>query len=69
MTDQKKIRTLIVDDEELARDRIQALLAEQPDVEIVGVCTDGPSAVEAIDKAQPDLVFLDVQMPAWTASR
>jgi len=63
MTDQKKIRTLIVDDEELARDRIQALLAEQPDVEIVGVCTDGPSAVEAIDKAQPDLVFLDVQMP------
>jgi two-component system LytT family response regulator len=66
MTDQKKIRTLIVDDEELARDRIQALLAEQPDVEIVGVCTDGPSAVEAIDKAQPDLVFLDVQMPGKT---
>ena len=63
MTEQKKIRTLIVDDEELARDRIQALLAEQPDVEIVGVCTDGPSAVEAIDKTQPDLVFLDVQMP------
>jgi len=63
MTDEKKIRTLVVDDEELARDRIQALLAEQPDVEIVGVCTDGPSAVEAIDKAQPDLVFLDVQMP------
>ena len=63
MTDQKKIRTLVVDDEELARDRIQALLAEQPDVEIVGVCTDGPSAVETIDKTQPDLVFLDVQMP------
>jgi len=63
MTDQKKIRTLVVDDEELARDRIQGLLAEQSDVEIVGVCTDGPSAVEAIDKSQPDLVFLDVQMP------
>jgi two-component system LytT family response regulator len=63
MTDQKKIRTLVVDDEELARDRIQALLAEQPDVEIVGVCSDGPSAVEAIDRTQPDLVFLDVQMP------
>jgi len=63
MTDQKKIRTLVVDDEELARDRIQALLAEQPDVEIVGVCADGPSAVEAIDRTQPDLVFLDVQMP------
>jgi two-component system LytT family response regulator len=63
MTDQKKIRTLIVDDEELARDRIHSLLSEQPDVEIVGVCTDGPSAVEAIDRARPDLVFLDVQMP------
>jgi len=63
MTDQRKIRTLVVDDEELARDRIQSLLAEQPDVEIVGVCTDGPSAVETIDKTQPDLVFLDVQMP------
>ena len=63
MTDQRKIRTLVVDDEELARDRMQSLLAEQPDVEIVGVCTDGPSAVETIDKTQPDLVFLDVQMP------
>ncbi len=63
MTDQKKIRTLIVDDEELARDRIHTLLSGQPDVEIVGVCTDGPSAVEAIDRARPDLVFLDVQMP------
>jgi len=63
MTDTTKIRTVIVDDEELARDRIQALLEQQPDVEIVGVCTDGPSAVETIDRTQPDLVFLDVQMP------
>jgi len=58
-----KIRTLIVDDEELGRDRIQALLEQQPDVEIIGVCTDGASAVETIERAQPDLVFLDVQMP------
>jgi len=63
MTDTTKIRTVIVDDEELARDRIQTLLELQPDVEIVGVCTDGPSAVELIDRVQPDLVFLDVQMP------
>jgi len=63
MTDTTKIRTVIVDDEELARDRIQTLLEQQPDVEIVGVCTDGPSAVETIDRTQPDLVFLDVQMP------
>lgn len=58
-----KIRTVIVDDEELGRDRIQSLLEMQPDVEIVGVCSDGPSAVETIERAQPDLVFLDVQMP------
>jgi two-component system LytT family response regulator len=54
---------VIVDDEELGRDRIQSLLALQPDVEIVGICSDGASAVEMIDRAQPDLVFLDVQMP------
>jgi two-component system LytT family response regulator len=59
----KKIRTVIVDDEELGRDRIQSLLELQPDVEIIGVCADGASAVETIDRTQPDLVFLDVQMP------
>jgi two-component system, LytTR family, response regulator len=63
MPDTTKIRTVIVDDEELARDRIQSLLEQQPDVEVVGICTDGPSAVETIDRTQPDLVFLDVQMP------
>jgi two-component system LytT family response regulator len=63
MSETTKIRTLIVDDEELARDRIQTLLEMQPDVEIIGVCTDGLSALEAIEKQHPDLVFLDVQMP------
>ena len=62
-SDSKKIRTVIVDDEELSRDRIQTLLEEQPDVEIVGVCADGQSAIETIERTQPDLVFLDVQMP------
>src|SRR6185503_5683587 len=62
-SDATKIRTLIVDDEELARDRMQALLELQPDVEIVGVCSDGVSALETIEKLQPDLVFLDVQLP------
>jgi len=63
MTDSAKIRTVIVDDEELGRERIQSLLEQQPDVEIVGVCTDGAEAVEVIERTQPDLVFLDVQMP------
>src|SRR3989442_14675042 len=57
------LRTVVVDDEELARDRLRALLAQHADVEIVGVCGDGASAVETIDREKPDLVFLDVQMP------
>jgi two-component system LytT family response regulator len=58
-----KIRTLIVDDEALARERLRALLAPEPDLEIIGECADGAGAVEAIERDQPDLLFLDVQMP------
>jgi len=58
-----KIRTLIVDDEPLARERIRQLLHKEPDIEILGECADGRDAVAAIDKYKPDLVFLDVQMP------
>lgn len=57
------IRTLIVDDEPLARDGLRVRLAEQPDVEIVGEAADGPAAVLAIRALRPDLVYLDVQMP------
>ena len=57
------IRTLIVDDEVLARLNLATLLAEQPDVEIVGECADAPSAAAAIQAMQPQLVFLDVQLP------
>jgi two-component system, LytTR family, response regulator len=59
----RKIRVLLVDDETLARERVRGMLAEASDVEIVGECADGTSAVEAIERDQPDLVFLDVQMP------
>ena len=58
-----KIRTLIVDDEPLARERIGKLLAKEADIEIVGECADGRAAVSAIRQHKPDLVFLDVQMP------
>ncbi len=58
-----KVRTLIVDDEPLARERIRQLLAEEEDIEIVGEFEDGLAALEAIGEQQPDLVFLDVQMP------
>jgi two-component system LytT family response regulator len=66
MADAPKIRTLIVDDEELARDRIRSLLEEQADVEIIGSCEDGESALATIERERPDLVFLDVQMPGMT---
>jgi two-component system, LytTR family, response regulator len=58
-----KIRTLIVDDEQLARQRVRLLLGEQPDVEVIGESADGFEAVDQIAATKPDLVFLDVQMP------
>ncbi|HEX6369764.1 MAG TPA: response regulator [Longimicrobium sp.] len=57
------LRTLIVDDEPLAREGIRMHLAREADVEIVGEAADGVQAVEAIRALHPDLVFLDVQMP------
>jgi two-component system, LytTR family, response regulator len=57
------IRTLIVDDEILARQNLEALLREDEGIEIVGQCPNGQAAVEAIRQHRPDLIFLDVQMP------
>jgi two-component system LytT family response regulator len=57
------MRAIIVDDERLAREGIKTFLAEEPDVEIVGECADGGSAVRAVEESRPDLLFLDVQMP------
>ena len=58
-----KIRTLIVDDEPLARERLRKLLEAEKDIEIVGECDDGRAALAAIKKQPPDLIFLDIQMP------
>jgi two-component system LytT family response regulator len=58
-----KIRVLLVDDEPLARDRVRALLANEPELELIGECADGAAAVAAIEEQSPDLVLLDVQMP------
>jgi two-component system, LytTR family, response regulator len=57
------VRVLIVDDEPLARRGVRARLRKCADVEIVGECGDGSSAVEKILDLSPDVVFLDVQMP------
>jgi two-component system LytT family response regulator len=57
------MRVLIVDDEQLARDRLRGLLAAHPDIEVSGEAEDGEQALERIGELQPDLVFLDIQMP------
>jgi two-component system LytT family response regulator len=57
------IRTLIVDDESLARERIKRFLAGERDIETLGECADGREAVAAINALKPDLVFLDIQIP------
>jgi two-component system LytT family response regulator len=57
------MRTLIVDDEDLARAVLAEYLAAHPDIEIVGQCANGFDAVKAITELAPDLVFLDIQMP------
>jgi len=58
-----KIRALIVDDEPPARELIATLLRDEPDVEVIGQCADGRSAIAAVERLSPDLIFLDVQMP------
>jgi two-component system, LytTR family, response regulator len=60
---EQKLRAIIVDDEELARRGIELRLAKYPDVEVVAQCTNGREAIEAVRREQPDLMFLDIQMP------
>ena len=57
------MRVLIVDDEHLARALLREFLGAHPEVEIVGECANGFEAVKAIGELDPDLVFLDIQMP------
>jgi two-component system, LytTR family, response regulator len=58
-----KIRTVVADDQPLARMRLLALLSEERDVEVVAAVGSGPEAVEALRQFSPHLIFLDVQMP------
>ena len=59
----EKIRTLVVDDEPVARARVMSLLRAENDIEVIGECESGPDAISAIQQSSPDLVFLDIQMP------
>lgn len=63
MKDDKKIRAVIVDDEELARQIVREMLKPHAEIGIVAECANGFDAVRAISELKPDLVFLDIQMP------
>ncbi|MCA1660271.1 MAG: LytTR family DNA-binding domain-containing protein [Verrucomicrobiaceae bacterium] len=58
-----KIRTIIVEDEPLARERLRGLLEADPEIEVIAECADGHEAVKQIREQRPDLIFLDVQLP------
>src|SRR5262249_61173772 len=59
----KKIRAVIVDDEELARQMLREFLANNDEIEIVAECANGFEAVKTVTELNPDLLFLDIQMP------
>lgn len=63
MLNQRKLRTLLVDDESLSRRGLELRLKVANDIDIIGQCSNGREALNAIRELKPDLVFLDIQMP------
>jgi len=63
MDEQQPLRLLIADDEPLAAERLQLLLAQCPDVDLIGTASDGESAVRMADALTPDALLLDIEMP------
>jgi len=59
----KRTRVVVIDDERLAREGLVKLLAKDPEVEVIGTAADGKTAVALIEEQNPDIVFLDVQIP------
>ncbi len=62
----KKIKTLIIDDEQLGRDLIKAYLAKNESIEVLAECSNGFDGIKQINELKPDLIFLDIQMPKLT---
>jgi two-component system LytT family response regulator len=60
------LRAIIVDDEPLARDLLEAILSEIDDIEIVLICANGREAIDGVIKYSPDVLFLDIEMPELT---
>jgi len=61
-----KIKTLIIDDEQLGRDLIKAYLAKHESIEVLAECSNGFDGIKQINELKPDLIFLDIQMPKLT---
>jgi two-component system LytT family response regulator len=62
----EKLKTLIIEDEELARNLLLSYLKDSPEIEVIGECENGFDGLKAINEQKPDLVFLDIQMPKIT---
>ena len=62
----EKLQTLLIEDEELARNLLRSYLKDNADIEIIGECENGFDGIKAINDQKPDLVFLDIQMPKIT---
>ncbi len=60
---ESKIRAVVVDDEELARQVLREFLGSHDEIELVAECANGFEAVKAVMELKPDLLFLDIQMP------
>jgi two-component system LytT family response regulator len=60
------LKSIIVDDEWLVREELKTLLAEYPEIELVGEAANVPQAIDLVDQVQPDVIFLDIQMPGAT---
>jgi len=59
------LRAIVVDDEQLARRLVVAILQDMPEVDVVAECSNGREAVRAVSDLAPDLMFLDIKMPGW----
>lgn len=61
-----RIRTVIIEDEEPARNLLRSFLTQMPEIDLLGECSDGFQGLKSIQELQPDLIFLDIQMPKLT---
>src|SRR5262245_42010190 len=62
-SERMRIRVLIIDDEPPARRRVERLLSRDPEIEVIGNCAGGPEPLVIIGEQEPDIIFLDVEMP------